>query len=213
MDKYDPQKRIALMVDEWGTWWDEEPGTINGHLFQQNTMRDALVAALTLNVFHKYTDRVKMTNIAQIVNVLQSMILTNGPRMLLTPTYYVFRMYKVHQEATYLPMDLICNKVKVRGDREVPLVSASASKDKNGKIHLSLANIDTDGTQQVTVDLQGVKISKADGHILTASSINAHNTFEQPETVKPAVFQGATVNDGKLTVALPPCSVVMLEIK
>ena len=213
MDKYDPQKRIALMVDEWGTWWDEEPGTINGHLFQQNTMRDALVAALTLNVFHKYTDRVKMTNIAQIVNVLQSMILTNGPRMLLTPTYYVFRMYKVHQEATYLPMDLICNKVKVRGDREVPLVSASASKDKNGKIHLSLANIDTDGTQQVTVDLQGVKINKADGHILTASSINAHNTFEQPETVKPAVFQGAKVKDGKLTVALPPCSVVMLEIK
>ena len=154
-----------------------------------------------------------MTNIAQIVNVLQSMILTNGPRMLLTPTYYVFRMYKVHQEATYLPMDLICNKVKVRGDREVPLVSASASKDKNGKIHLSLANIDTDGTQQVTVDLQGVKINKADGHILTASSINAHNTFEQPETVKPAVFQGAKVKDGKLTVALPPCSVVMLEIK
>ena len=129
MDKYDPQKKIALMVDEWGTWWDEEPGTINGHLYQQNTMRDAFVAALTLNVFHKYTDRVKMTNIAQIVNVLQSMILTNGPKMLLTPTYYVFQMYNVHQDATFLPMDLICDKAKVRGGREVPMVSASASKD------------------------------------------------------------------------------------
>lgn len=141
MDKYDPQKKIGLMVDEWGTWWDEEPGTINGHLYQQNTMRDAFVAALTLNVFHKYTDRVRMTNIAQIVNVLQSMILTNGPKMLLTPTYYVFQMYNVHQDATFLPMDLICDKAKVRGGREVPMVSASASKDKNGRIHISLANV------------------------------------------------------------------------
>lgn len=144
MDKYDPKKNVALMLDEWGAWWDEEPGTINGHLFQQNTMRDAFVAALTLNVFNKYTDRLKMTNIAQIVNVLQSMILTNGPKMLLTPTYHVFEMYKVHQDATYLPMDLMCDRAKVKGDREIPMLSASASRDVNGKIHITLANVDID---------------------------------------------------------------------
>lgn len=157
MDKYDPKKNVALMLDEWGTWWDEEPGTINGHLYQQNTMRDAFVAALSLNVFHKYTDRLKMTNIAQIVNVLQSMILTNGPKMMLTPTYHVFEMYKVHQDATFLPMDLICDKALVRDNREVPMLSASASRDKSGVIHITLANVDTDNTQNITLDLQGQK--------------------------------------------------------
>ncbi len=213
MDKYDPQKKIALMVDEWGTWWDEEPGTINGHLFQQNTMRDAFVAALTLNVFHKYTDRVKMTNIAQIVNVLQSMILTNGPKMLLTPTYYVFQMYNVHQDATFLPMDLICDKAKVRDNREVPMVSASASKDKSGRIHISLANIDVDNAQNITLDLQGQKIKNVNGRILTSASINDHNTFEKPDVVKPASFNGAKIEKGQLKVNLPAKSIVVLEVE
>ena len=213
MDKYDPQKKIGLMVDEWGTWWDEEPGTINGHLYQQNTMRDAFVAALTLNVFHKYTDRVRMTNIAQIVNVLQSMILTNGPKMLLTPTYYVFQMYNVHQDATFLPMDLICDKVKVRGGREVPMVSASASKDKNGRIHISLANVDVDNAQSITLDLQGQKIGSVKGRILTSASINDHNTFEKPDAVKPATFDGAKIEKGQLKIDLPAKSIVVLEVK
>ena len=213
MDKYDPQKKIGLMVDEWGTWWDEEPGTINGHLYQQNTMRDAFVAALTLNVFHKYTDRVRMTNIAQIVNVLQSMILTNGPKMLLTPTYYVFQMYNVHQDATFLPMDLICDKAKVRGGREVPMVSASASKDKNGRIHISLANVDVDNVQSITLDLQGQKIGSVKGRILTSASINDHNTFEKPDVVKPATFDGAKIEKGQLKIDLPAKSIVVLEVK
>jgi alpha-L-arabinofuranosidase len=213
MNKYDPKKNVALMLDEWGAWWDEEPGTINGHLFQQNTMRDAFVAALTLNVFNKYTDRLKMTNIAQIVNVLQSMILTNGPKMLLTPTYHVFEMYKVHQDATYLPMDLMCDKAKVKGDREIPMLSASASKDANGKIHITLANVDIDNVQNVSLDLQGEKISGVSGRILTSASINDHNTFEKPEYVKPAEFKGATVEKGQLKIALPPMSIVVLEVK
>ena len=212
MDKYDPKKNIALMVDEWGTWWDVEPGTIPGHLFQQNTMRDAFVAALTLHVFHKYTDRVKMANIAQIVNVLQSMILTKGKDMVLTPTYHVFEMYKVHQDATFLPMDLICDKEKVRDNRKVPVVSASASRDSQGKIHISLANVDPRQSENIHIDLQNVTIKSVNGRILTASSINDYNTFDSPEKVKPEVFKGAKVEKGKLSVSLPPMSIVVLEV-
>lgn len=212
MDKYDPKKHIGLMVDEWGTWWDEEPGTIQGHLYQQNTMRDAFVAALTLNIFHKYTDRIQMTNIAQIVNVLQSMILTKGKQMLLTPTYHVFEMYKVHQDATFLPMDLICDRVKVKDDREVPMVSATASRDAKGAIHISLANVDVENTQQIAIDLKNGQVRKVGGRILTSASVNDHNTFEQPARVQPAVFKGAKIEDGKLQVTLPPCSIVVLEV-
>lgn len=212
MDAYDPQKKIGLMVDEWGTWWDEEPGTIQGHLYQQNTMRDAFVAALTLNIFHKYTDRIQMTNIAQIVNVLQSMILTKDKQMLLTPTYHVFEMYKVHQDATFLPMDLICDQVKVRDDREVPMVSATASRDAKGAIHISLANVDVENTQQLAIDLQGIQARKVSGRILSSGSINDHNTFEQPDKVRPASFKDAKITDGKLQVNLPPRSIVVLEV-
>lgn len=212
MDAYDPQKKIGLMVDEWGTWWDEEPGTIQGHLYQQNTMRDAFVAALTLNIFHKYTDRIQMTNIAQIVNVLQSMILTKDKQMLLTPTYHVFEMYKVHQDATFLPMDLICDQVKVRDGREVPMVSATASRDAKGAIHISLANVDVENTQQLAIDLQGIQARKVSGRILSSGSINDHNTFEQPDKVRPASFKDAKIADGKLQVNLPPRSIVVLEV-
>ena len=176
-------------------------------------MRDAIVADLTLNVLHKYTDRVRMTNIAQIVNVLQSMILTNGPKMLLTPTYYVFQMYNVHQDATFLPMDLICDMSKVRGGREDPIVSSSASKDKNGRIHISLANVDVDNAQSITLDLQGQKIGSVKGRILTSASIKDHNTFEKPDVVKPATFDGAKIEKGQLKIDLPAKSIVVLEVK
>ena len=141
MDDKDPKKRIGLLVDEWGTWWDEEPGTIRGHLYQQNALRDAFVAALSLNVFHRHTDRVRMANIAQIVNVLQSMILTDQKgtgHMVLTPTYHVFEMYKGFQEATYLPMDVNVDSMKVRDNRIVPLVNTSAAKQTDGSIIISL---------------------------------------------------------------------------
>lgn len=214
MDKYDPKKNIALMVDEWGTWWDVEPGTNAGHLYQQNTMRDAFVAALTLNLFHKYCDRIQMTNIAQIVNVLQSVILTNDKKMLLTPTYHVFEMYKVHQDATWLPLDLICDQVKVRDNRTVPMLSVSASKDKAGKIHISLANVDLEQTEDVQIDLQGMQLKEVSGRILAGKNINAHNTFEQPNQVEPKEFKGAKIEkDGTLHIQMPAQSIVVLEVQ
>ena len=213
MDKYNPKKNVGLLVDEWGTWWDEEPGTTRGHLYQQNSMRDAFVASLTLDVFHKYTDRIQMANIAQIVNVLQSMILTKGKEMVLTPTYYVFDMYKVHQNATYLPLDLICDKVSVRDNRTVPLVSATASKDKAGVIHVSLSNVDTDNTQDVSIDISQFKISGVSGQILTSANITDYNSFETPNVVNLKDFKGAKVSKGVLKVELPAKSIVTLTIK
>jgi alpha-N-arabinofuranosidase len=214
MDKYDPKKQVALLLDEWGTWWDEEPGTVSGHLYQQNTLRDAFVAALTLDIFHKYTDRLKMANIAQIVNVLQSMILTNGKgEMVLTPTYHVFRMYNVHQDATYLPLDINCTEKTVRDNRTIPMLSATASKNKEGKVHLSLSNIDAEQAQTVRINLSGMKATKATGELLTAKTLRAHNTFEQPDAVKPVAFSRAHINKGVLTVELPPMSIVTLAVE
>ena len=213
MDKYDPDRNVALMVDEWGTWWDQEPGTIPGHLFQQNTLRDAMVAALTLNVFHKYTDRIQMANIAQIANVLQSMILTKDDKMVLTPTYHVFHMYKVHQDATYLPLDVQCERRVVRDDRIVPTLSATASRDDEGTVHISLANIDLENTCDVEIALGGVKGKSVSGTILTTGNIDDHNTFEQPDKVKPADFSGARLVKGTLKVTLPAKSIVTLSIR
>ena len=213
MDKYDPKKQIALMVDEWGTWWDEEPGTTPGHLFQQNTLRDAFVAAVTLNVFHKYTDRVKMTNIAQIVNVLQSMILTDGPKMVLTPTYHVFEMYNVHQDATFLPMDLKCQQRNVRDDRIIPMVSATASRDKDGVVHISLANVDLEETQSITVNLGSIQPKSVSGRILTADRIDAYNTFDKPDEVAPATFNGAKIEGNGLKIEMPAKSIITLTVK
>ena len=212
MDEYDPKKQIALLVDEWGTWWDEEPGTIQGHLYQQNTLRDAFVAALTLNVFHKYTDRVRMTNIAQIANVLQAMVLTDGDKMLLTPTYHVFEMYKVHQNATYLPLDVICDKMEVRDNREIPMLSVSASRDEAGKIHISLANVDLKQSETVCIDVSNLRLKTVNGRILTAPEIQSHNTFEHPDVVKPVPFDDFQLKEGKLQVRMPAKSIIVLEI-
>ena len=212
MDEYDPKKQIALLVDEWGTWWDEEPGTIQGHLYQQNTLRDAFVAALTLNVFHKYTDRVRMTNIAQIANVLQAMVLTDGDKMLLTPTYHVFEMYKVHQNATYLPLDVICDKMEVRDNREIPMLSVSASRDDAGKIHISLANVDLKQSETVCIDVSNLRLKTVNGRILTAPEIQSHNTFEHPDVVKPVPFDDFQLKEGKLQVRMPAKSIIVLEI-
>ena len=220
MDQYDPRKRVGLMVDEWGTWWDEEPGTISGHLYQQNTMRDAFVAALSLNVFHKYTERIKMTNIAQIANVLQSMILTKGDRMVLTPSYHVFKMYNVHQDATFIPMELKCDSMSVRAEmgkegktRMMPLVSATASVNAQGVVHISLANVDLKDKENVTIDLGGLKQKTVSGQILTAASVDALNSFEKPETVKPVDFKDFKISKGKLTVKMPAMSIIALELK
>jgi alpha-N-arabinofuranosidase len=212
MDEIDPRGRIGLFVDEWGTWWDAEHGTNPGFLYQQNTLRDAVSCGIFLNAFNKNCRRVKMANIAQTNNVLQAMILTKGEKMILTPTYHVFEMYKVHHDATMLPTDMDCTDYDY-GDEKVPAIDVSASKDKSGKIHISLCNLDPVNPADVECKLPSVKMVKVTGRVLTADDMTAHNTFEKPETVKPAGFDGFNSRDDMLTVKLPAKSVVVLEIE
>lgn len=223
MDQKDPEKKIGLLVDEWGTWWDEEPGTIGGHLYQQNTMRDAMVAALSLNIFQRHTDRIRMANIAQVVNVLQSMILTDTKgtgHMVLTPTYYVFKMYRGFQDATYLPMDVRTDSMNVEGghmasmvDGKIPAVSASAAKKQDGGYIVSLANTSLDKAQTVTIRLDGATAKTVTGSILTTKDITAYNDFEHPDVVAEKPFKDAKLKKGVLTVKLPAKSIVVLEAR
>jgi alpha-N-arabinofuranosidase len=212
MNRYDPEKRVALVVDEWGTWWDVEPGTNPGFLFQQNTMRDAMVAGLSLNYFNERCDRIKMANIAQTVNVLQSLILTDGEKMLLTPTYHVFEMYRVHHDATLLPLVLNCSSYAMDGT-ELPSVNASASKDKEGVVHISVVNIEPARNVRMVIDLRGGDFSKVTGRILTAPELNAHNTFEKPEEVKPVSFGGAKISKNMISLEMPAKSILVLEVR
>jgi len=212
MDKYDPRKRIDLLVDEWGTWHNVEPGTNRRFLYQQNTLRDALVAGIVLNIFNRHCDRVKMANIAQTVNVLQAVILTKDEKMLLTPTYHVFEMYTVHHDATLLPIELQCSNYRF-GDEEIPSLNASASRDKSGKIHITICNLDPKNAANLLCRLEGTGGKSVAGRVLTANSMNAHNTFENPQAIKPAVFDGARLKGDRLTATLPAKSVVVLEIE
>ena len=212
MDRYDPEKRVWLIVGEWGTWHQPAEGTNPGFLNQQNTLRDALVAGLSLNIFNQHADRVKMANIAQTINVLQAMILTEGDQMILTPTYHVFDLYKVHQDATLLPLTLDPGTYAFE-DQSIPALSASASKDSTGTIHLTLVNLDPNQERTIRTTLRGQDVSRVSGRLLTAATMNAHNTFDQPSNVQPADFTGATLQGDQLTIQLPAKSVVALEIK
>ncbi len=211
MDQYDPQKKVALIVDEWGTWFAVEPGTNPRFLYQQNTMRDALIASLTLDIFNNHSDRVRMANIAQTVNVLQAMILTQNEKMLLTPSYHVFEMYTVHQDATLVPVDVQCEKYEHAG-YSVPSVSSSASVDANGKLHITLSNLDPHQDVPLKICIGGMEASSVQGRVLQGSVMNAHNTFDQPNQVAPKTFTGAQLSDGELDMTLPKMSVVVLEI-
>jgi alpha-N-arabinofuranosidase len=211
MDKADPQKRIGMVVDEWGTWYDVEPGTDPGFLYQQNTLRDALVAALTLHIFHQHADRVVMANIAQTVNVLQAMILTDGPKMVRTPTYWVFEMYKVHQGGTVLPVS-VQSPDYVFGGQRIPALSASATRDAGNTVHLSVANADPNRSFVLNVKLTGFAPASASGRVLTAPEITAHNTFAGPDAVSPKRFDGVTLNRDALEIHLPAKSVVVLDL-
>jgi alpha-N-arabinofuranosidase len=174
MDKYDPQKKVALFVDEWGGWYDVEPGTNPGFLFQQNTMRDAMVAGVTLNIFNNHCDRVKIANLAQMVNVLQSVVLTHQQKITRTPTYHVMEMYNVHQDATLLPLQITSNPYQY-GNQNLPALSASASKDKAGTIHISIVNIDAKQPQNLTLSLSNTPLQNIKGRILTAEKIQQYN--------------------------------------
>lgn len=223
MDQKDPKKKIGLLVDEWGTWWDEEPGTIKGHLYQQNSMRDAMVAALTLNIFQRHTDRIKMANIAQVVNVLQSMILTDTKgtgHMVLTPTYHVFKMYQGFQEATYLPMDVKVDSIPVEGghmwkmvDANIPAVSVSAAKKQDGGIIISLANTSLEKKQEVEINLDGANVKTVAGEILTSKNVMDYNDFEHPDAIKPVTFKDAKLKKKSLKVKIPAKSIIVLNLK
>ncbi len=212
MDHYDPRKRVALIVGEWGIWHDVEPGTNPGFLYQQNTLRDALVASVTLDIFNRHADRVRGANIAQMVNVLQAMILTRGDRMLLTPTYHVFDLYTVHHDAVALPISLEAGRYVYESDT-IPAVSASASRDSTGAIHITMTNVDPHAGRTVEVAIRGVRVSQVSGRVLTAATMNAHNTFEQPGAVHPDPFRGAHLAGETLTVELPAKSVVALKLR
>jgi len=212
MDKYDSKKRIGMIVDEWGAWHQVEPGTNRGFLYQQNSLRDALVAGVTLNIFNNHCDRVKMACIAQTVNVLQAMILTDNEKMIVTPTYHIFEMYKVHQDATLLPVELQCKDYRY-GDSNIPALNVSASRDGEGKIHISLCNLDPKTSVEIVCELKGIEAKKVSGRVLTSDAMTAYNNFDNPEAVKPAVFNDLQLKEDVLTVVLPAKSVVVLEIE
>jgi alpha-N-arabinofuranosidase len=211
MDKYDPKKRVNLAVDEWGTWYDVEPGTNAGFLYQQNTMRDAVVAALNINIFTRHADRVRMANIAQMINVLQAMILTDGSKMVLTPTYHVFEMYIPFQDATFLPIE-VKSSWYANDQWNVPAVSATAARDTAGAVHVALVNVDPNRPATVTAALAGLSATRVEGRVLTGA-IQAHNSFDAPDKVRPVPFTGASVSGGTLTATLPAASVVVLTLK
>jgi alpha-N-arabinofuranosidase len=170
------------------------------------------VAGLSLNYFNERCDRIKMANIAQTVNVLQSLIFTDGDKMLLTPTYHVFEMYKVHHDATMLPLHLNCEDYVLDG-RELPALSASASKDKDGAVHISVVNIDPAKEVKVLIDLRGAEYSDVTGRILTAPELNTHNTFEKPDEVRPATFSNVKIKKNIVSLDMPPRSIIVLEVK
>ncbi|MFB9240927.1 alpha-N-arabinofuranosidase [Massilia antarctica] len=212
LDKNDPEKKLGLYVDEWGTWYDVETGTTPGFLYQQNTLRDAVVAALNFNIFHQHADRVRMTNIAQMVNVLQAMILTEKDKMLLTPTYHAFHMYVPFQDATSLPVTVADDKAYTLGDTTIPGISASAARAKDGKLYLSLVNTNPGQPADVVVNVAGKQLAGANGQVLTATAMDAHNTFQNPQAIKPAPFS-AKASGGKLTVTVPAKAVVVVALE
>jgi alpha-L-arabinofuranosidase len=213
MDKYDPGNRIGLFVDEWGNWHDVEPGTNPGFLYQQNTLRDAMVAAVNLDLFNKYCHRVKMANIAQTVNVLQAMILTKDDEIVKTPSFYVFKMYRVHHDATMLPA-VIETELYNFSEEGIPAISASASKSDDGKIHITISNLNPAKSLQVTCELRGLeKATFVKGEIITAEKINSYNDFGKKEEVFIAPFEDVETDRNKLYIDIPEKSVIMVEVR
>jgi alpha-N-arabinofuranosidase len=213
MDRYDPEKRVGMIVDEWGTWYDVEPGTNPHFLYQQNSLRDALVAGVTLNMFNSHCDRVFMANLAQTVNVLQALVLTEGDKMVLTPTYHVFDLYKAHQNATLLHTSLDSSAEYTHGEESLPQISVSASQDAAGKVNVTLCNLDSRSAADLAITLLGIADSgPVTGSILTAPDMTAHNTFAEPDTVRLDSLEGLSMDRGELAVKLAPMSVALLTV-
>ncbi|HEY1679286.1 MAG TPA: alpha-L-arabinofuranosidase C-terminal domain-containing protein [Candidatus Sulfotelmatobacter sp.] len=211
MDKYDPQKKVALVVDEWGSWYAPSPGSNPGFLMQQNSMRDAILAALNLNIFARHADRVRMANIAQMINVLQAMILTDKEKMVLTPTYYVYKMYVPFQDATFVPVSFDAGTY-THGDVSLPRVDAIAAKDKSGKLWIEITNVDPNQSADIEVSLTGVAAQSAIGETLTAPKVDSVNTFDAPGTVTPKRVSAKSEN-GKLSLRVEPRSVTVVSLE
>lgn len=212
MDQYDPDQKIGLIVDEWGTWFEAMPGTNPGFLYQQNTMRDALVAGINLNIFNKYSKRVRMANIAQLVNVLQSVILTEGPRMVKTPTYHVFHMYQCHQDGVLLESHMDTEQIGLEEEYQVPNLTESVSEDENGKMHLTITNLSLSDSYPIDTMITGRSVQKAAGSILV-NEMHAMNTFDEPEMVKVQEFSDIQITGEGISFVIPPCSVVHIEVE
>ncbi len=213
MDQYDPEKKIGLICDEWGTWFDCEPGTNPGFLYQQNTMRDALVAGLSLNIFNKHCDRVKMANIAQLINVLQAVILTDGPRMLLTPTYHVFHMYKYHQDAELVESYIDgAKEIGMDADYRVPNLQESVSVDKDGVVTITLNNLSVTDSEDVQIAFAELLPGEVTAAIVT-NRMDAYNTFDNPDNVKEVEFNDFNVIDRGIQFTIPACSVVQFRVR
>lgn len=211
LEKYDPEGNIGFAVDEWGCWLDVEEGTNPGFLYQQNTMRDALVASTTFDIFNKHSKRVKLACLAQMVNVLQAVVLTDQEKMILTPTYHVFHMYRVHQDATYIPAKLLNVPKLIIDDEVVEAISSTISENEEGIINISLTNISLEEEYELEIDL-GRSLGKSiEGRILCADMM-AHNTFENPDAVKEEAFHNFSCDGEILRVSLPPHAVVGLSI-
>lgn len=212
MDKYDPTKKVAMMVDEWGAWYEVEKGTNPGFLYQQNTMRDAVLAGATLNIFNNHADRVQMANLAQCVNVLQSVILTDKAKMITTPTYHVMKLYSVHQDAKLLPVNFQSPMYTYNGE-SLPAVSVSASKDKNNAVHISLVNVDAKAKNKVEIDVKDLGVKNFTAMIISSPKLQDYNSFDTPNKIVPTVFKSFENKKGKLEITIPPFSVVVLEGK
>jgi alpha-N-arabinofuranosidase len=209
MDRYDPARKLGLFVDEWGIWTDPTPGSNPGFLQQQNTLRDAVLAALNLDIFMRNAERVRGANIAQMINVLQAMILTDGPRMVLTPTYHVYRMYVPFQDAKLLPVRFEAGSY-AHGDISLPRVDAIAARDTGGKVWLALVNVDPNRPASVAASIPGAR--GASGEVLTAAAVDSHNSFDKPAAVAPRPFAGR-VAGGQLRFELPPKSVAVVQVQ
>lgn len=212
MNKYDPEKRVDLIVDEWGGWYDVEPGTNPGFLYQQNTMRDALIAGINLNIFNKHSDRVKMANLAQVVNILQAVILTEGEKMVLTPTYHVFNMYKNHQEATLVESYLETKMIGLDEENQVPNLHESVSVDGEGKINITINNLSIDEAYDVESIIVDRPVKTVKATVLT-NEMNAFNTFDNPDVVKPEKFKDFTITENGLNFRIPACSVISFVVE
>ena len=211
LEAKDAENKVAFYVDEWGTWYAPEPGREPGFLYQQNSLRDALVAGLNFNIFHRHARRVQMTNIAQMVNVLQAMILTDGPKMALTPTYHVFQMYIPFQGATYLPVDVTSPDYSLGSD-SLPALSASAARDTQGHLQLALVNTDPHKPLTVTASVAGLGVKSAQGRVLTSKVMDAHNTPDQPDVIAPVKIAGKRDGD-RIVITLPPMSVSVVTLQ